>query len=112
MHREQSRRKFEIELVEKRHALDMQRIEAERRLEEQLPPSAVPQKHKGGPPAKYDWEAFYIEVARIADTDGLPSRYELYQRMLAWTVDNWGREPSESVFREKIAKLYDRIGPR
>jgi hypothetical protein len=70
------------------------------------------QKHKGGRPAKYDWEAFYIEVIRIADLDGVPPRHDLAKQMQQWTEDIWGEQPSPTVIREKLAKIYARVGER
>lgn len=61
----------------------------------------------GGRPALYDWDSFVREVVRIADhPDGLPSRTQLAKDMATWCLATWGREPAESLIRDKIAKIY------
>jgi hypothetical protein len=64
-------------------------------------------RNSGGRPEKYDWLAFDAEVVRIANTpDGLPPREDLQNTMLQWCEDNWGKQPGDSMVRERIARLY------
>jgi len=66
------------------------------------------QRNRGGAPAKYDWEALWFELIRIAQIDEFQSRRELRQRALAWIGENWGDGgPSDSVLREKLSRLGD-----
>jgi hypothetical protein len=61
----------------------------------------------GGRPPKYDRDAFNREVVRLANTpDGLPDRARLMKHMAQWCVDTWGDQPSESLLREWMSKIY------
>ena len=53
--------------------------------------------NKVGRPASYDWEAFWIEVARIAELHGLPGagnregqQSDFVRQMLEWCSKEWG----------------------
>lgn len=74
-------------------------------------PSTAPSANTGGRPQKFDWEAFLIEVVRIANTpDGLPPRKaELVTMMLSWCTDNWNESPGESTVRERVRRVYDTL---
>ncbi|MBV9630365.1 MAG: hypothetical protein JO230_19895 [Xanthobacteraceae bacterium] len=63
-----------------------------------------------GRKAKYNWEAFYVEiVSRANHLDGLPeSQAELVRDMSLWSQYEWGEEPSESLIKEKISPIYKR----
>lgn len=64
-------------------------------------------KNRGGHPGKWDWDAFYREIIRIANIpDGLPERPKLMKHMLDWCVREWGDEPALSGVRERVSKLY------
>ncbi len=67
---------------------------------------------RGGRPPEYDWDAFVIEIIRIANTpDGLPEKQsELIGTMLQWCEDTWGRQPAESGAKKKISQIYNGIG--
>jgi hypothetical protein len=66
---------------------------------------AVP--NRGGRPRTYNWVEFAREIIRRANTpDGLPDRATLAKEMAQWCLDTWGKEPSDSMFRDWIAKLY------
>lgn len=71
-----------------------------------------PSRSSRGRPRIYDWDSFYIQVVRIANTvDGLPPRLgELERVMQEWCLENWGREPQESQIREKLTRLYRESG--
>ena len=66
-------------------------------------------KSKGGRPREYDWDAFTIEIIRIAHTpDGLPeTQTALIKQMLRWCQDKWGKEPAESAVKSRISKIYN-----
>jgi hypothetical protein len=69
-----------------------------------------PNGRRRGAPLQYDWEAFHREVIRMAhtDPDGLPLEQKtLKDRMLAWCVAHWGKEPSDSLIRDKISAIYE-----
>ena len=64
-------------------------------------------RNAGGRPPKYDWDEFNREVVRRANTpDGLPDRNMLTRDMREWCIQHWGDEPSDSLLRERIAKIY------
>lgn len=63
---------------------------------------------KGGRPPEYDWDAFTIEIIRIADLDGLPEKQsELIAEMLQWCENTWGRQPSVSNVKGRISRIYN-----
>ena len=56
---------------------------------------------------KYDWDTFYAEIAVRADLDNLPeTAAELQRNMAEWCQDTWGKEPGETMLKEKIAPIY------
>ena len=64
-------------------------------------------RNRGGRPAVHDWDAFIREMMRRANSpDGLPDRPALFREMMQWFEDNYGRMPSESTLRDKIAAWY------
>jgi len=65
------------------------------------------QKNPGGRAPKFDWEALWFELIRIAQIDGFHSRQELRQRALDFIAKDWPDEPSDSVLREKFRRLGD-----
>ncbi len=68
-------------------------------------------RSRGGRPAEYDWDAFVIEIIRIADLDGLPEKQsELKERMLQWCEDTWGKQPAESSVKSRISHIYNKLG--
>jgi hypothetical protein len=72
-------------------------------------PAAEPViKNRGGRPPKYDWDAFWVEIVRRANTpDGLPEdRRQLQRGMLDWCAQNWGDVPEESEVRKRMGLLY------
>ncbi len=69
-----------------------------------------PQSRIGRPP-EYDWNAFTIEIIRIADLDGLPEKQsELIVQMLEWCEDSWGKQPAESAAKKRISEIYNGLG--
>lgn len=69
-------------------------------------------KNRGGRPRKYDWDAFYTEVIRLANTpDGLPDeRSELNQHMKDWCATNFLTQPDELDIRNRIRQILEKIG--
>ncbi len=64
-------------------------------------------KNKGGRPAEYDWEEFYIEIIRIADGQGLPSKQsDLVKQISQWCSHHWGKEPADSSIKSRISRIY------
>ena len=61
----------------------------------------------GGRPPKFDWVVFDAKIVCIAERpDGLPERHTLTHYMLDWCSTHWESSPSESVVRERVARLY------
>ena len=75
---------------------------------------AVKPRKKGGRPEKYDWDEFWIEVARIANLpDGLPERQgELVRHMLDWCAQTWEEIPGETTVKDRIRRLYTQAIPK
>jgi hypothetical protein len=85
--------------------------------EPQLPPVRAkksesepesPVRNKGGRPAKYDWDAFMVEIIRIANSiDGLPDRpADLVKMMQEWFHKTIGEEPAESAVKQRVYRIY------
>ncbi len=68
-------------------------------------------KSKGGRPREYDWNAFTIEIIRIAQTpDGLPeTQAALIEQMLQWCRDGWEKEPAASSVKNRISIIYNSL---
>jgi hypothetical protein len=61
-----------------------------------------------GRPRKYDWDSFYVEIAVLADLDGMPETQADLERLMAdWCNENWEDQPSESMVRSKISSIYN-----
>jgi len=61
-----------------------------------------------GRKAKYDWETFLTELIVRADLDGIPDKQaDLEKDMAEWCLDKWGEEPSTSMIRKRISKIYN-----
>jgi len=68
----------------------------------------VKPRERRGRKSIYNWEEFLTEVAVRADLDGLPEKQStLEQEMASWCLENWGKEPSISVIRKRISKIYN-----
>jgi len=69
-----------------------------------------PSKRKPGPgaPVKYDWDAFWIEVALWTAEWNLEEqdRTRLQKHMEGWTAETMSPAPDASTIRGKLAKLY------
>jgi hypothetical protein len=87
--------------------------ERPRFLFDTLLPSAteIPARNKGGRPPEYDWDAFTVEIIRIADLDSLPeTQSELISKMLEWCERTWGKQPAESSVKARISRIYNGLG--
>jgi len=64
-------------------------------------------KLRVGRPTQYNWDGFWREVVRVANTpDGLPDKQTaLETAMLEWCDSTWGRQPAESTVRDKLSRL-------
>ena len=75
------------------------------------PPAPKPVPAKGGRPVEYDWDAFTVEIIRIADLDSLPeTQSELVSGMLEWCERTWGKQPAESSVKARISRIYNGLG--
>lgn len=71
----------------------------------------LPAPPRGGRPPEYDWDAFTIEIIRIADMDNLPERQaDLVRQMMVWCQSSWGKEPAESSVKSRISAIYNGLG--
>jgi len=74
-------------------------------------PDSPASKKQGGRPPEYDWNAFTIEIIRVADLDGLPEKQvDLIGDMLQWCENTWGRQPAESSVKDRISRIYNGLG--
>jgi len=66
------------------------------------------QINKGGRPAEWDWDTFFLEIIRIANTpDGLPdTRAELAEIMRNWFVDECDDHPADTTLEDRIRPIY------
>jgi hypothetical protein len=62
-------------------------------------------KNAGGRSFKFDWDGFWVEIARIAELDGLPDRSSLRCHMIEFT-STWPEQPDESEIRKRLSLLY------
>jgi len=69
-------------------------------------------RSRSGRPQEYDWDAFVIEIIRIANSpDGLPVKQsELIGAMLQWCESTWGKQPAESAAKAKVSGIYNGLG--
>jgi len=68
-------------------------------------------RNPGGRPPKYDWDAFYCEVVRIANApDGLPEKpADLQRQMAEWFQDAYAMEPAESEIKKRVRRIYQSV---
>jgi hypothetical protein len=72
--------------------------------------SADPPRNRGGRPPKWDWDAFWVEVAAVVHVEGRPeTQNDMVRRMQQWFVDTYGNQPSDSQVKARISKLYQRF---
>jgi hypothetical protein len=66
--------------------------------------------HRGATP-KFDWDAFWREVARSILFDGVPeSQAALVRRMETW-FEHHGGSPDTSTIKKKLSPLWREIAP-
>ena len=71
-----------------------------------------PAGRKGGRPAKFDWDAFYVElIGRIHDEGAPKEQAELIGYMAEWCQNQWGvdKVPSNTTLKDKISPVYRRL---
>jgi hypothetical protein len=75
------------------------------------PPSAVTPSPRGagGAPVRYDWDAFWIELAIWTENNGLEEfdRSRLHRHMVVWAARQWSDPPDESTIRGKLKRFYE-----
>lgn len=92
-----------------RHA-ELERFEAAQAAAagEPMPPAAVPQLGQRGAPARYDWDAFWCELAVMLQIEGMPpTQAAVRRRMEAWFAKR-GQFPDPSTIKRKVAQLWRR----
>jgi hypothetical protein len=71
---------------------------------------ALPTVTRGATP-KFDWDAFWREVARSLLFDGVPeSQAALVRRMEAW-FGTRGEHPDSSTIKKKLSPLWREVAP-
>jgi hypothetical protein len=70
--------------------------------------SVVPSHNLGGRPSKFDWDAFWVEVARYVGRNGIDPdcRTACQQHMEDWTATKWKEAPQKSTIRSKLVKVF------
>jgi hypothetical protein len=80
------------------------RWDAQQRLS---PEAAVRTQARLGRRPENDWDAFWREVVRFANVDGLPQTIsDLTKQMVDWASVNWPEPPDQKHIRAKLAPLY------
>lgn len=87
---------------------ELRRFEAAQQAE--IPAGAVaPQPGRRGPAPKYDWDAFWHEIAIRLYKEGLPAQKDdLVEQMLQWFEDHGGA-PDASYVRKKIKPFWEQF---
>lgn len=86
------------------------RFEAEHVAPAMVPTNATVSGQRGAMP-KYNWDAFWREVARSMHFDGVPeSQAEFVRRMVAW-FESRGEDPDISTIKKKLSPLWREIAP-
>lgn len=63
-----------------------------------------------GAPARYDWDAFWVEVCRTIHEDGVPqTQSELVAGMAAWFGRRQQSAPDDSTLKKKIRPLWQAL---
>jgi hypothetical protein len=66
--------------------------------------------NKGGRPFKYDWDAMWVEVLRIALHDSFPrTSAELRRRLQDWFSASGRAVPQDSAMKEKLRPIFAMI---
>jgi hypothetical protein len=69
-----------------------------------------PAKNRGGRPRVYNWDEFWLEVVRLANTpDGLPDEGDLSKHMRDYMDANFDNPPSDRSIQEKLQLINDRL---
>ncbi len=59
-----------------------------------------------GRPAKWDWEALWVQACKRIYLDGIPkTQAELVRELQTWFVEEYGDTPSDSQIKERVSKL-------
>lgn len=72
--------------------------------------SEDPEGGRRGAPARYDWDAFWVEVCRTIHEDGVPqTQSELVAGMAAWFGRRQQSAPDDSTLKKKIRPLWQAL---
>lgn len=92
-----------------RHA-ELERFEAAQAAEaaEAAPAAAAPPARQRGAPPRYDWDAFWCELAVMLQVEGMPAtQASVIRRMEGWFAAR-GQFPDPSTVKRKVALLWRR----
>lgn len=74
--------------------------------------NAVSSASRGGRPARYDWDAFWVELCRRIYEEGIPkTQRELVDHMLDWFSARNQESIDRRTIEKKISKLLDVLRP-
>lgn len=90
---------------------EVARFEAANGVTGEKRPAEVAVRGTPGAPARFDWDAFWIEVCRRIHEEGLPStQAALVRALLNWFSENGSPVPDESTVKKKISPLWRKLG--
>jgi hypothetical protein len=70
--------------------------------------TSQPTKRGGGRLPQYEWDEFWAELIIKLHFDGFPrNQAELVSQAMQICESLWGKEPVESVLKEKITRIYN-----
>jgi hypothetical protein len=68
---------------------------------------------RGGRPAQYDWDAFWVEVCRRTHEEGLPeTQASLVDEMVNWFICKGQERIDSRTIEKKISRLYQALIPK
>jgi hypothetical protein len=68
-------------------------------------------RDKGGAPFGYDWDEIWAEIVRRVHDEGLPEKKaHLVEYVQEWCEDKYGKHPSPSSLKPKIALIFKAFG--
>jgi hypothetical protein len=68
-------------------------------------------RNRGGRPPKWDWDAFWCELAAQVHEEGLPaSAPEMVESMVEWFVAEYDGHPHRDEIAKRVRRLYARLG--
>lgn len=74
---------------------------------EPTPTMSIAVASAGGRPAKWDWEACWVQTCVRVYLDGVPeTQAELVRDLQTWFVEEYGDAPSDSQIKERASRLF------